>query len=633
MVTNKKSGASLPSSVVCAAVALAALLLGGCQPAGPKSLLLGEKYIEQGDYEKALKYLTRATVLIPEHPQVWNHLGLAYHGLQQPVKAVEAYQRAIRIHRNIPEPHYNLGMLLLEQHHYPQAIAELSTFVNLKTNSAAGWVKLGTAYLRLKRPDDAERALMQALRIDPKNPEAHNALGLAHVQRKRPREAVQSFNNSLQFDAAYAPAVLNQAIVSDQYFANKQLALERYRAFLSTKPEGATAARVQQAIGRIEAELAPPVAVAATLPQAQTNIVTAPAATNLASRNPSGSPTNVVTRTATNEAVSVAQTKVETNAPPVLPATQTNKTLAANLSTNRPAPPDKQLEKPPEDEPPLKVEVVRVNKEPEFKAPADLPAQIPIVPGATNVASATADIPETKPLLVSRRDRKDDDKEGILRRMNPGRWFRDKDKKDAPIAARTQTTPAPRPSYPPVVRNADPTPEPARLIARYQFRKKTPLKAGNRSEAEKFFRQGAEAHQERRYADAIEHYRNATNLDPTYFEAYYNLGIAAFQHKNLPLALSANELALAAKPASKEARYNFAVALREANYPADAANELRTLVTEEPDAERAHLALANLYAQQLDEPVLARRHYLAVLELNPNHPEAPLIRQWLASHP
>jgi Tfp pilus assembly protein PilF len=95
--------------------------------------------------------------------------------------------------------------------------------------------------------------------------------------------------------------------------------------------------------------------------------------------------------------------------------------------------------------------------------------------------------------------------------------------------------------------------------------------------------------------------------------------------------LAANELAIAAQPGSADARYNFALTLRDANYPADAANELNTLLESRPDDIRAHFALANIYAQQLDQPALARKHYLAVLELNSSHPGAPQIRQWLAS--
>src|SRR5687768_2241544 len=120
MLTNKNAaGLRLFRKVRMGSVLLfVALIFGaGCQPAGPKALLLGEKYIQQGDYEKALRHLNRASVLIPEQPQVWNHLGLAYHGLKQPVKAADAYQRALRIDRNQAAPRYNLGVLYLEQGH------------------------------------------------------------------------------------------------------------------------------------------------------------------------------------------------------------------------------------------------------------------------------------------------------------------------------------------------------------------------------------------------------------------------------------------------------------------------------------------------------------------------------------
>src|SRR5688500_7038321 len=107
MLTNKNWTPKAISTVRWIIAVCTVILLVGCQPPGLKSLLLGEKYLEQGDDDKALKYLTRASDLMKEHPQVWNHLGLAYHGLKQPAKAVEAYQRAIRIDRNLPAPHYN----------------------------------------------------------------------------------------------------------------------------------------------------------------------------------------------------------------------------------------------------------------------------------------------------------------------------------------------------------------------------------------------------------------------------------------------------------------------------------------------------------------------------------------------
>ncbi|MGZ8940164.1 MAG: tetratricopeptide repeat protein, partial [Limisphaerales bacterium] len=407
----------------------AAILLAGCQPPGPKSLLLGEKYLEQGNYEKALRYLTRASELMPEHPQVWNYLGLAYHGAQRPVEAAEKYQRAIRIDRNLPAPHYNLGSLFLEQGHLPQAVAELNAFVTLETNSAQGWTKLGTALLRMRRADEAERALMQALKIDPKIAEAHNGMGLAHIQRKRPREAMLSFNNALQYKTGYSPALLNQAVIAHQHFGNKQMALERYQAFLSTKPDAKTAAQVQAVVSTLQKEIAgvqvaeaesaeteEPVraetnAFAAALrtnaPPRTAVVVTnqpALAATNLAVRTPSTKTNNLQAPPTTN--IVAAATQQQTNVVPRRATNAVATTMASNVTkapmivaTQPEVKPESEPEPEPEVEEPLTVEVVSVTSEPEFRPVSDL---APIKPASTNSSVATVETPDTRPLIIPR---------------------------------------------------------------------------------------------------------------------------------------------------------------------------------------------------------------------------------------
>jgi len=82
-----------------------------------------------------------------------------------------------------------------------------------------------------------------------------------------------------------------------------------------------------------------------------------------------------------------------------------------------------------------------------------------------------------------------------------------------------------------------------------------------------------------------------------------------------------------------DARYNFALALEKAGYLGDAASELEKLLAAYPHETRAHLALANLYAQQLHQSGRARAHYAKVLEEDPHHPQADLIRYWMTDNP
>ncbi len=133
-------------------------------------------------------------------------------------------------------------------------------------------------------------------------------------------------------------------------------------------------------------------------------------------------------------------------------------------------------------------------------------------------------------------------------------------------------------------------------------------------------------------SEAILAYRRATQLDPAYFDAHYNLGLVATEAGNLTQALGAYEVALAIQPGSSDARYNFALTLTQANYPVDAANELEKILLTCPNESRTHLALGNLYAQQLHQPAKARPHYLKVLEVDQRSPQAGAIRSWLAEH-
>ena len=92
-------------------------------------------------------------------------------------------------------------------------------------------------------------------------------------------------------------------------------------------------------------------------------------------------------------------------------------------------------------------------------------------------------------------------------------------------------------------------------------------------------------------------------------------------------------MALAIQPDSVDARYNFGLALKVAGHVTDAVNELNKIVASNPDEVRAHLALGNIYAQQLNDPAPARQHYLKVLQLDPGNSQAPDIQFWLSSNP
>ncbi len=210
-------------------------------------------------------------------------------------------------------------------------------------------------------------------------------------------------------------------------------------------------------------------------------------------------------------------------------------------------------------------------------------------------------------------------------------------KKPTPLSAPTASAAPSQPSPAAAAAKAAPRTDLVRTQRpappRYARRAVGLLPAGDRSVAETHFQQGLSAHQRRDLVTASAQYRRATEVDPTFHEAFHNLALVAMDQGDLSLALLACEQALLIRPSDAETRRNFASALKQARYPQDAAEQLELYLAAKPTDSAFHLAAAGLYAGELDDPAKARTHYESVLALEPSHPQAGAIRGWLASHP
>ncbi len=574
----------------------------GCAPSGTRALLKGEELVEQGKYAEAVKHFEKATEEFPDNAKAWNHLGLGYQYAGETKKAVEAYQQALTLDRNLTVARYNLGSLHLDQNNFPAAVMELTTFIQLEPKSADGWHKLGVAQMRTasqvsgaeknRQLDNAKKSLEYSQHLVP-SAETLNILGMLQIQRGRAADAVPIFTAALQQDPEYAPALLNLAVVYHQYLGDKRKALANYQQFLNAAKQAPEVAQVQATVRQLENELNSTVA-------------------NVA---PSPVPAPVVPRAVVPTDVSPART--EPKSPEVVVAKPPVQKPAPTLSSPKAQPVPKK-------EP--RVEVATLPDEP---PPVKTGQDVPVTTVKPNPsATVTSPIP---PRVIDT-PRKES---GTFTKLNPVTWFKKKPKETTPVTVLPSAKPTMENSGPRVVETPQKSaPTVVRpVIPRYKYRSPAKPREGNRIEAHAFFTRGVQAQKDQRVADALSAYRQAIQKDPSYFEATYNLALAARAAGDLSAALTAYEQALVIMPESVNARYNFAFTLQEAGYFQDAANELERLLRQNPNETRAHLLLASLCAQRLNQISTAREHYQKVLEQEPQHPQATQIRYWLAGHP
>jgi len=557
-----------------------AMFAAGCTPAGPRALIRGKNCLDRGDVTDAVAQLKIATQLLQTNAQAWNYYGVALQLAGQRDEAATAYQNALKFDRDLVEAHFNYGSLALEQNKADLARTEFSAYTLRRQNDAAGWLKLGSAQLKAGDATAAERSFSTVLALKQYEPEAYNGLGLARVQRNLPRDAEKFFTAATDARPEYAAAILNRATVDQQYLHDTQGALDNYKKYLALTPRPANADEVSSIVNGLEA-----------------------AQTKLAVATPVEKPAPEVLQT---------EPRPETKPAPRISNATTQRTATVSRPPSKTA-----VANPPP------AEVVQVRPEQPI-------ATMPATSAAEKTQTPVQEQPVEAPMPP------DQPKKSFWGRLfggsSEGKTPQDSGYHGAgltPLPNGTDMQPQPV-----VIQPAKPIQvvEPVPVFAHYNYFNPRKPASGNRTAANGAFTKARLAEQDGNETDALGWYQQAAAFDPSWFEAQYNTGVLAHRLRNFALSLPRYELALAIQPDSVDARYNFALALKAAGYAPDAAEQLKKILSSNPNEVRAHLALANICAQQLRDNAQARVHYQKVLDLDPQNEQAPNIGNWLMAN-
>jgi tetratricopeptide (TPR) repeat protein len=592
MMTTKKRRRFPRNFVVVAAVVT---LLTACGPPGARELHQGEKDIKEGQYADAIAVLRDATRILVDAPaseqaKAWNLLGLACQDGGQLDNASKAYLQALKLDRNNAAIDYNLGCLRIQQNDFPAATNYLTTYVLLRGNDARGYLRRGTAYFHyaLERTGAERTRLLNEARRDFEAAEkmnatadAINALGVLKLQSRSPgtetlHAAESNFALAWNRDPHCAPALLNLAILYQQYLNNPRQALKLYRQYLTITPPPPHVNEATRLAHDLDLSLrisitpaAPPASIPAPVPAS----------------HPTPPP-------------------AKTNAPP------SNSVAAMPRPPPAQAPPVPTVVPTPEPRPAPTPAPVATAPTPEI-APPPAAVQVPLETSSNAVASNA--LPE--PVVT---DTNPEPRKTIIQRLNPLHLFSNKPKtRDEAAASGAVLAPEP-PPVPPGTRYDYPPPI-------------TPI-PGNRAQARRLEAQAIEARQAGDMARCIRYYKEAMAADPTFYNAFHGLGLAALEVRDYATALEALHRALALQEDSAECRYAFAWTLQRRGYIEDAVHELGKLLEQHPDDARGHLLLGSIYAEKLKQPKLAREQYMQALALDPNNAQAANVRAWLRSN-
>jgi arylsulfatase A-like enzyme/Tfp pilus assembly protein PilF len=186
-------------------------------------IFLGEAFEHSGQIEAALSSYTDALSVKPDSVNALVHLGTAKTSLSRFAEAQAHFEEALRRDPDSTAARFNLGLVLARQGKLDEAVVQFQETLDMDEFSDHVRVALGNVLIELGRtgdaascfereiavhprtvearinlaaivapqqPEEARRLLVDALKIDPRNPQGLYNLGALLLMQGRPQEAI-----------------------------------------------------------------------------------------------------------------------------------------------------------------------------------------------------------------------------------------------------------------------------------------------------------------------------------------------------------------------------------------------------------------------------------------------------------
>lgn len=183
---------------------------------------LAALYYSRGNHGVALQESMVAIEADPQYGPAYNVLGLVQMELKEDTAADRSFQQALAINPNDSEANNNYGWFLCNRGREKEAIAYFLAAVRnpLYQTPGLAYTNAGVCSLKLGQDNEAESYLLQALKLQPGQPRALQALAEVHYRRGDYSGAKQLVGRFLEV-AQPTPEVLWLGVLSARQLGDR----------------------------------------------------------------------------------------------------------------------------------------------------------------------------------------------------------------------------------------------------------------------------------------------------------------------------------------------------------------------------------------------------------------------------
>jgi predicted O-linked N-acetylglucosamine transferase (SPINDLY family) len=147
----------------------------------------------------------------PNHFDALHLLGVSEQQLGNYEAAMRLITRALLVDQKSAAAHLNLGSLLMDLGRLEEAVASSSKAIELDPGFVNAYYNRGNALLALGHLTDAVASFGKVVAINPQHVGAHNNCGTALSKMGQPAEAIKCYDRAIALDPGFAPAYVNRS--------------------------------------------------------------------------------------------------------------------------------------------------------------------------------------------------------------------------------------------------------------------------------------------------------------------------------------------------------------------------------------------------------------------------------------
>jgi tetratricopeptide (TPR) repeat protein len=148
---------------------------------------LTECYRVKKEYKKALQFIRIAHWMAPNSAPLYNEMGLIYMNMGEDKKAIECWEKALKLNPYIPEASLNLGIYKLKKGKFKEAKTFFHHIIKTFPENAYAWLSLGIIKEKEGNLEKAIEYYQKAAKLNPNLGIAHAYLGALYLKKADPK--------------------------------------------------------------------------------------------------------------------------------------------------------------------------------------------------------------------------------------------------------------------------------------------------------------------------------------------------------------------------------------------------------------------------------------------------------------